>query len=148
MALNEEYLRLNLYKKPRDTIRNLEVQTEPFAHDLHYNVFTKGEVTDYDAINVSITNILLTQFGELLFNLNIGSSLSLTIFSEINSVDAGEQILDELIEEVQRVETRIIIVSSQASLNIQPDKHTMEIELPYVIKQSGVSSSFKQRISI
>ena len=53
MALNEEYIRLNLYKKPKDSIRTLEVQTEPFAYDLHYNVFTKGEVTDYEAINIS-----------------------------------------------------------------------------------------------
>tara|TARA_R110001592_G_scaffold283933_1_gene552188 strand:+ start:899 stop:1345 length:447 start_codon:yes stop_codon:yes gene_type:complete len=148
MALNEEYLRLNLYKKPTDAIRNLEVQTEPFATDLHYNIFTKGEVNDYDAINVSITNILLTSVGELLFNLGFGSSMSRALFSQIAEESIAEELLDILIQEVEAIETRINIVTNQARLNIKPDSNSMEIELPYVLKQSGLTSLYKQRISI
>lgn len=148
MALNSEYLRLNLYKKPADAVRDLDVQSEPFAYDLHYNVFTKGEVTDYEAINVSITNILLTTFGELLFELGIGSSLSAVLFNQITSVDRGEELLTAIIEEVEAIETRINIVSEQARLKIKPDNNSLEIELPYEIKKTGLKSLFTKRINI
>jgi|TARA_R110001592_G_scaffold284251_2_gene552580 phage baseplate assembly protein W len=148
MALNEEYLRLNLYKKPADTIRNLEVQTEKFAYDLHYNVFTRGEVTDYEAISVSITNILLTSFNEILFKNNLGSSTSFILFGNASNTEYSETLVDRIIAEILLYETRIQIVESNVMVNINRDTHTLDIEIPYVIKQSGLTSLYKKRISV
>ena len=148
MALNEEYLRLNLYKKPADAIRNLEVQTEKFAYDLHYNVFTRGEVTDYEAISVSITNILLTSFNEILFKNNLGSSVSFMLFSNASNTEFAETLVDRIIAEILLYETRIDIVQSKVMVSIDRDIHTLDIEIPYVIKQSGLTSLYKQRISV
>ena len=70
------------------------------------------------------------------------------LFSQIAEESIAEELLDILIQEVEAIETRINIVTNQARLNIKPDSNSMEIELPYVLKQSGLTSLYKQRISI
>lgn len=142
-----EYLRVNLYKKGPDFYQDLDVKKDKFAYDYSDKIFTVGEVTDHNAINMSIKNICLTSFGNLLFEPSIGSSLGGAMWEGI-TVDRAEAILDNLIEEILRIETRIIIDSSKVSMNIYQDKNTIDISIPYKVSSTGVESLFKQRVSI
>lgn len=148
MPLNEEYLRLNLYKNPNGFLTDLQTESSKWAYDLSYNIFSVGEVNDYDAINVSITNIILTNLGQLLFEPRVGSRVSASLFETISDASDGERILDDLITDIKINERRIDIDSSNAKLNIFLDKNSMEFEIPYTMKRSGLNSLYKKRISI
>jgi phage baseplate assembly protein W len=144
---NSEFLRVNLYKKGPEFYQDLEVKSEKFAYDLSDKIFVVGEVTDHKAINMSIKNICLTTFGNLLFEPGIGSSLGASMWEGM-TVEKAENILDNLIEEILRIETRITIDSSKVNMNIYEDRNAIEISIPYKINSSGIESLFKQRVIV
>lgn len=143
----QEFLRVNLYKKGPDFYEGLQVKDEPFAIDLSDKIFSVGEVKDHKAINVSIKNICLTSFGNLLFEPGIGSTLGSALWEGMTTSNA-ESILDNLVNEILRIETRINIDSSKVTMNIYQDKNTVEISIPYKVNSTGIESLFKQRVSV
>jgi phage baseplate assembly protein W len=119
--------------------------SDTWAYDLHKNPLSDGEAYNEEAINISIENILSTSFGERLFNPNFGSVLPLQVFENINK-DSGEMILDEIINNIKQWEDRIFILEKKAKLIIKYDENTLILQIPYVIKRSGVSSTFDKKI--
>ena len=147
MSINDEFMRLNYYKRPKEYIQS-EVQINPFAYDYSYNIFTVGEVTDYEAINVSITNILLSLFGQWLFELGEGSSLGTAVFENFESESYAENVLDTVIREIQSQETRITINKTESNLLIDFDNNAITFLISYIVNQSGIESIFEKKIII
>ena len=116
-----------------------------WAYDMSKNTLTEGEVFNEDAINNSIENILSTSFGERFFNPYFGSILPLQLFENINT-DNGEMLLDKIIEAIKTWEDRIVILEKEAKLILQNDDNTLILQLPYIIKRNGKSSTFEKKV--
>ncbi len=116
-----------------------------FAYDIDKDVKEIGEVSNENAINNSIENILLTGYGERIFLPYFGSPLGLVVFESLNNVN-GEKILDEILNAIKRWETRITIIEREVELNILKDQNTITLVIPYIINRSGLKSTFSRKI--
>jgi phage baseplate assembly protein W len=144
-----EYLRNNLYKKDASYYNGLRLNEDqkPFAYDLNVNLFAIGESRNEEAINTSIINILLSRFGEYLFEPRIGSSLGATIFERIDA-NNGEDLLDTVLSEIENIEKRIILQRANAKMSVYSDQNSMTLYIPYVVKETGKAFDFNKKISI
>jgi phage baseplate assembly protein W len=115
-----------------------------FAYDLSKDI-SKGEIYDYDVISQSIEIILTTMFGERLFNPYFGSILGSSLFETINT-QSGEKLLDSIIDSINRIEKRAVVLSNKAQLTILSNQRAIILSLPYVVKNvnSGVQPFTKQ----
>lgn len=155
MAVNPEYIRLNRYKYPREqwvfdskkSELESKVGVEPhFAYDLSHNVFTKGEVFDEKAINESITLLLLTMKGELIFRPNVGTSLPTVPFENMTT-SINNEIVNTVLNEIESVEQRISFVRSECKVFVYPDENSIDMSLKYYILRTGEVGEYKQKIS-
>lgn len=124
---------------------NVKEYSESFAYDISKNVLSKGEIHDTDVLSQSIEMILTTMFSERLFNPNFGTPLAGYLFEFIDE-GSGEQILDKVIEAIGRWEDRVTVITNSATLTILDDDHSIILDIPYVIKRSGTTSTFKKKI--
>ena len=113
---------------------------------LHSKIISKGEAYDSEAINISIENILSTYYGERVFNPFFGCDLPATLFENLADELDIEKLLDNIIESIEMWENRIIILKDKVSVRLKRSEHALELYLPYVIKSSGITSSFEKRI--
>ena len=155
MAVNPEYIRLNRYKYPRQQWvfdskkRELEskVGVEPhFAYDISHNVMTKGDVFDEKAINESLTLLLLTMKGELIFRPDVGTSLPTVPFENMTSTN-NNAIIGTVLEEIEAIERRIAFIKSDCNVFIYPDENTIDLNLKYYILKTGEIGEYQQKIS-
>lgn len=116
-----------------------------FAYDISKNVITKGEIYDVDVINQSIENILSTINGERVFLFEYGSPLPLVLFENITETN-GEQLLDKILDAVETWEDRVILLRDQASLDILTDSNALIITIPYIIKNSNITTTFQRKV--
>lgn len=147
MSVNEEFMRLNYYKKPKEFVLE-NIQTVPWAYDVSYNIFDNPEVTNYEAISMSITNIILTLFGQYLFELGIGSSIAGTVFENFKNPSYAENILDTVLVEVQEQEVRVNIDKQRSNLLINFDDNSIEFVISYTVNETGVQSVYNKKIII
>jgi phage baseplate assembly protein W len=115
-----------------------------FAYDISKDI-SKGEIYDFDVINQSFEIILTTMFGDRLFNPNFGSILGSSLFETINT-QSGEKLLDSIIDSINRLEKRAVVLSNQAKLTILSNQRVVILDLPYTVKNSnsGVQPFVKQ----
>ncbi len=125
---------------------NIKEYKDPFAYDISKNVVSKGEVYDHEVLSQSIELILTTSYNERLFNPTFGSVLPSYLFDFINE-RTGEKLLDDCIAAVHKWENRIMIISSQARLQILDDQYAIILTLPYIVKQNGTTGIFKKKIN-
>lgn len=119
--------------------------SDRWAYDISQKVISKGEIYDVTVINQSIENILMTTLGERIFNITFGSNLMLKVF-ELATLEAGKNLLNEIVKTVERWEDRIKIDKTTMNMVIDVDNNSILIELPYSIKNSSLSSVFKKKI--
>lgn len=116
-----------------------------FAYDIHKKIETKGEAFNEEAINLSIENILSTMFGERIFLLEFGSPLFGTMFENLNE-ENGEELLDKVIQSIEKWEDRIFIFKDRAEMQILYDDNTLILTIPYSIIQNNIRGTFKKKI--
>lgn len=124
---------------------NTRELSDNWAYDLHKEPITNGEIWDGDVINQSIEMILSTSPGERVFNPYFGSGLIYKIF-EIMTDDQAEEIIDLSVAAIKRWEDRIIVLENEVRLYRQFDKNLLVIYIPYIIKRTGIKSSFQKKI--
>jgi phage baseplate assembly protein W len=117
-----------------------------FAFDLSKNVITVGESQDEKAINESIENILLTSPGERLFNPNFGVGLNNFVFEQLTK-ESAYKMLDIIVANLKRWESRITIIEDDIVLRILKDSNTIIITIPYLINNTGEIGSFAKKIT-
>lgn len=125
---------------------NKKLYSDHYAYDISKNVLSKGEIHDKEVLTQSIEMILTTMFNERLFNPTFGSPLPSYLFDFIDE-NTGEQLLDTVIASINRWENRVLVLSQQATLEIQDDNHSIILNIPYIIRQNGVTTSFKKKIN-
>lgn len=155
MSVSPEYIRLNRYKYPNEDwifdekksrLEKSSNDVKDYAVDISHNVLSVGEVTDEKAINESLTLLLLTMKGELIFRHHIGTSLPMVPFENINSA-AGNEIIDTVLDELQSIEKRIAFVKDRCRVNVDPDNNQLQLCLYYYIIESGQIGKYQQTIS-
>jgi phage baseplate assembly protein W len=91
-------------------------------------------VTDSDAINQALRNILLTPSGfrpgEVRDNPTYGIGVSEFLFEKVNSLDANT-IRDKVAEKIIRYESRIAL--EEVTVTPLPETNNYEIEIYYVL---------------
>lgn len=149
MAVNEEYVRLNHFKRSEyhwvvEAPEKSVVKEKPFAYDISPFVISKGEVIDYEAINSSITMIILSLRGDHIFRPWLGSSIQATPFELMKraSIDMKER----LKEEVEKIEKRINVLN--VSVEASEDSHVLEVNLKYIVIGSGTLGEYSQKLAM
>lgn len=150
MAVDQDYIRLNHFRRPSSYwgVVAPEKATpieKPFAYDLSVNALSKGEVTDYKAINASITMIVLSVRGEHIFRPYIGSSIATSVFENYTPAK-NQALLKALTEEIEAVETRIKVLDARAY--VDPDNHTMTLNIPYMVLETGELAEYNQKLAM
>jgi phage baseplate assembly protein W len=119
--------------------------TISYAIDISVNPFTKGVITDKDAIAQSLEMIILTLYRERVFNASIGSVVGVTPFNRLNE-SSGEAFLDDLLETIANQENRISLLSNSCGLTIMNNGLAIIIKIVYMIKASGLLSIFEKKV--
>ena len=119
--------------------------SDRWTYDIDKNPIDQGEIWDGDVLNQSIELILVTNYGERLFNPTFGFGLLGRIF-EVMSPTAADGLLDEMAEAIRRWEDRITLIESQMRIISNVDLHTISIIIPYIIKRSQIQSVFKKNL--
>jgi phage baseplate assembly protein W len=119
---------------------------EDWCYDLHQNFISNGEILNELVIKQSIDSIILTNFGERLFNRSFGSGLLSYVFENINE-KTGEQILDNLINSIKKWEDRIIVDSNNCKLNVNVDENSISVIIPYKIIRTGNNDVYVKNIT-
>jgi len=123
--------------------------SDNFAYDLSNDVLSKGEIFDYDVINQSIENIIMTSFGERLFSPYFGSSIGGLLFEGMSEdLINNEGMIDTLISEISLWENRIVFKRSECSFTADADNNTLILELTYIVKKNQIQNTFKRKIRI
>ena len=155
MAVNPEYIRLNRYKYPKEQwvfdTKKMELESRVavkphYAYDLSHNVESKGEVFDEKAINESITLLLLTMKGELIFRPNVGTSLPMVPFENMTS-EHNNSIIENVLNEIEAIEQRITFIRPDCRVNVYPDENSIDMILKYIILENGLVGKYQQKIS-
>jgi len=118
-----------------------------WAYDIHKKVISVGEAYNQDAINQSIENILSTLRGERVFNLKFGTILPRVPFEEIGYQDAVD-LLDRLVRAIKRWEKRVIVLENQIEMNVLTEENAITLVIPYMVKRSGLTSTFSKKINL
>lgn len=109
---------------------SMTFQTNPLNNDL---IAIKNE----NAIARSIRNIVFTLPGEKFFDENFGSSVTRSIFENIDDISASI-IVDEITQSIQNYEPRVRLIS----VNAFPDyeNNSFDVSIIYEIIGSDVPS--------
>lgn len=116
-----------------------------WAYDMEIRGLKSDGLTNVDVINQSIEMILATPITSRLFNLSFGSNFSMRIFDNM-SVDFLQKVLDDTLESIKRWEDRILILDEYVRLDADPDKNTVHLTIPYVIKERQILGEFSKII--
>ena len=117
-----------------------------YAYDISNKPITKGEAYDINAINISIENILLTYYGERIMFPEFGCVLPSVVFESFSDETFAEDVLANIIESIETWEDRIQILGDDVQMILNMDNNSMELILPYIVKDTNLKSSFEKRI--
>lgn len=119
--------------------------TDLFAYDMAKNTKKVGEAINEEAINVSIENILLTNYGERIFLPDFGSPVPLMVFETLNETN-GEILLNNILEAIKKWESRITLIEEDARMNIKVEENMLTLIIPYQINRNGLTGTFSRKI--
>lgn len=100
-------------------------------------------VTDVEAINASIENILGTVPGERLFLPTFGSQIHQLLFNPIDPITASD-LRSETILAIERWEPRVRIIDQETSIEAQPDNNKYLVNINYIIVNTGSAGTFNR----
>lgn len=116
-----------------------------YALDLSKKALTETDALDAKAINQSIENIIMTDFGERVFEPKFGINLSTVVFNRLDS-RSGEVLLDNIISQIINFEPRITILSNSCSLNISKQTNSIRLQIIYIINKTNTPAEFNKKI--
>lgn len=142
-----EYKRLNTYKKDNNFLQQAGVGVvDHFAYDLNRNIITVGESYDEEAITQSIENILLTGYGERIFEPSFGCGLSSVVFERADS-NMLNTTLDMIINRIETIDYRVKILADQCSMVMDPDNNQFTINIVFMVKQNYKVGVFSRTLA-
>ena len=109
--------------------------------------FVSGDITisrAQEAITGSVRNILLTSFGELVYDYNAGANLTSLLFdSDVDEDDVADVVFNAIQEEDDRVDVIEVVVERSdehtvdvtVTVNVKGDDTLQNIELTHRIKK-------------
>jgi len=118
---------------------------DEWAYDLSIDALHNDGIVNEDVINQSIEMILATPYSSRLFNNTFGSDFSLRIFDNM-SPDFLKRVLDDTVESIKRWEDRIYIIENEVRLNVITDENSLELTIPYIIKERKILGIFSKKI--
>jgi phage baseplate assembly protein W len=110
---------------------NLKIEQPNWAKDVSLNTKQQGVISDLDVISQSIFNVLLTMKGERLFNLQFGANIFAHIFE---NTDSANTVRHDIYNSLTKYEPRIDLKLNDIKIAIDPERHSVSIELIYYIK--------------
>lgn len=123
----------------------IKKQRQIWTKDLSYKIIARGEVTNIDSINQSIELILTTVPGERLFRPQFGSRFPLRIFDNFDN-KLRSKIYNDLVVAIERWERRITLIKSEIKIQLEPNTHTVRIEIPYRINKTNIEGKFVKNV--
>ena len=149
MAVNPEYIRLNRFKRSDyhwvvEAPEKSVPKTDPFAEDFSFNILSKGVVADYEAINASISMIVLSTAGDHIFRPWLASVAQTTPFEPFSKVRATFP--DDLKSDIERLEKRIKIIDLNTA--VSEDAHELELRIRYVVVAGGGVGEYSQKLAM
>lgn len=142
-----EYKRLNTYRKDRDFLQNSgSGATEHYAYDLSRNIITDGESYDEYAIAQSIENIVLTGYGERIFEPSFGSGITSIPFSRADSRLLNTA-LDTLIDRIEKTDYRVSIMRDRCKMIMDPDNNQVTLEIVFFVKSNYKVGVFSRTLA-
>ena len=126
-------------------IQTIKQYADDWAYDMDIKTLSRGELTNVDVINQSIEMILATPRATRLFNLSFGSDFSYRIFDNMNEYYL-EKVIDDTVNAIERWEDRIIVLDQEVSLDVDPDRNTFKITIPYIVKERNIKAEFTKII--
>ena len=107
----------------------------------------ESERTNGNAIDASITDILFTAQGERPRRTNYGSPIPRILWSNIDSALA-ENLLDRVIEAINRFERRVAVDRQRASMTIDKPRHMVFLTLPYSVIENQKQYLYRKKFAI
>lgn len=86
------------------------------------------------AIKESVKNLVLTKFGERIFNPYVGTNITSYLFEQMD-VTIADAITTEVTEVLKNFESRILV--NEINVYEDEEENTIELEIEYTILQSG-----------
>ena len=114
--------------------------------DVHKNYGKDGKdisVSNLDAIEESIDNILTIRPGELLFNRAFGSSIHGLLFEPITPFTAL-LLKNEVVESIERNESRISLIKDLVRVVPVVEQNTYIVVVPFVVNTDGTRGEYTQ----
>jgi len=152
MSIYMPWLRINIHGEiekftlPVDPTPE-EIKQPKWAIDIHKKAVSVGKAYNDDAINQSIENIIATLRGERIFNPRFGTILPIVPFEVLDYQNAVD-LLDIIVRAIRRWEKRIIVLENQIELNVLTEENALTIQIPYVVRRSGLTSTFSRKINL
>lgn len=109
-------------------------------YDIDFN-FEHTELYGTNALDQAIENLLMTEYGERLFNFEFGTPLSRIFFSKNSNADSLAEKVYSTIESI----IPIRIARNTASINLNNDPHILTICLDYSTNDGKVVGHHFQR---
>jgi phage baseplate assembly protein W len=119
--------------------------TDKWAVDLSKNLKTEGEIYNEDAIYQSVESLILTVFGERIFNTAIGSEAYKLIFRNLHSIN-GEKALDDIIRSIRIWEPNVTVLEDEAKFIKDIGQHAIFVYIPYVVNYSNVRTHYLTKL--
>lgn len=127
-------------------LRRTDITNIIQAYDISKDIITVGEVTNRDAIEQSIEDILGTSYGERPFMPTYGSILPLQTFESFTG-NYGEQVLDSLLDSIELWEDRIVLSRDKSFVEYNVDANSINLGIVYTMKKTGITTSFNRNIT-
>ncbi len=108
---------------------NISFKSHPITNDL---LVVKDDV----AIKQSIRSLLLTQYGERLFNPEVGTKLKKILFDPLDYATAAD-VRNEIFRCLSLYEPRISVTSIEVEPNEDKNSYDVELEFEYVSRDSS-----------
>ncbi len=124
---------------------NVKTHKDDWAFDAPIQLLYQPEITNVDVINQSIEMILGTVPGTRLFNLNFGSYFSIRVFQNMTPAFL-QDLVEDTVSSIEKWEDRIYIIKDDVLLRANPATSTVELSIPYVIRNIGIKSEFSKII--
>ena len=119
--------------------------TDNWAVDLSKNLKTKGEIYNEDVIYQSVESIIMTVFGERIFNTAIGSEAYSMIFKNLHAIN-GEKALDDINRSIRIWEPNVTVDEDDSKFIKDMSQHAIFVYIPYVINYTNVRTHYLTKL--
>ena len=118
-----------------------DLNEEMWAYDLSTEIFSVGEVKNYDAIEIALENIVMTLVGERVFLPTYGTYVPVSVFESARGYK--ESIINSIVKAVNDWDQRILIDVEQSDIRFLGN-NSVEILVYYSVSGSGISRPMRR----